>query len=127
MGVTTKTGDKGQTSLFTGERVDKDHRRVEVYGNVDMLASALGMARAFVENESVKERVLNLQKKLGMLMADFASIGKEPMITAEMLAELEADEEAIEKSLPPLRVFLIPGETKGGAMLDFARTTARTA
>ena len=127
MGVTTKTGDKGQTSLFTGERVDKDHRRVEVYGNVDMLASALGMARAFVENESVRERVLNLQKKLGMLMADFASIGKEPMITAEMLAELEADEEAIEKSLPPLRVFLIPGETKGGAMLDFARTTARTA
>ena len=127
MGVTTKTGDKGQTSLFTGERVDKDHRRVEVYGNVDMLASALGMARAFVENESVKERVLNLQKKLGMLMADFASIGKEPMITAEMLAELEADEEAIEKSLPPLRVFLIPGEKKGGAMLDFARTTARTA
>ena len=127
MGVTTKTGDKGQTSLFTGERVDKDHRRVEVYGNVDMLASALGMARAFVENESVKERVLNLQKKPGMLMADFASIGKEPMITAEMLAELEADEEAIEKSLPPLRVFLIPGETKGGAMLDFARTTARTA
>ena len=127
MGVTTKTGDKGQTSLFTGERVDKDHRRVEVYGNVDMLASALGMARAFVENESVRERVLNLQKKLGMLMADFASIGKEPMITDEMLAELEADEEAIEKSLPPLRVFLIPGETKGGAMLDFARTTARTA
>ena len=127
MGVTTKTGDKGQTSLFTGERVDKDHRRVEVYGSVDSLASALGMARAFVENESVKERVLNLQKKLGMLMADFASIGKEPMITAEMLAELEADEEAIEKSLPPLRVFLIPGETKGGAMLDFARTTARTA
>ena len=127
MGVTTKTGDKGQTSLFTGERVDKDHRRVEVYGNVDMLASALGMARAFVENESVKERVLNLQKKLGMLRADVASIGKEPMITAEMLAELEADEEAIEKSLPPLRVFLIPGETKGGAMLDFARTTARTA
>ena len=127
MGVTTKTGDKGQTSLFTGERVDKDHRRVEVYGNVDMLASALGMARAFVENESVKERVLNLQKKLGMLMADFASIGKEPMITAEMLAELEADEEAIEKSLPPLRVFLHPGEPMGGAMRDFAPTTARTA
>ena len=127
MGVTTKTGDKGQTSLFTGERVDKDHRRVEVYGNVDMLASALGMARAFVEKEDVKERVLNLQKKLGMLMADFASIGQPPMITDEMLAELEADEDAIEKSLPPLRVFLIPGETKGGAMLDFARTTARTA
>ncbi|EKU72214.1 cob(I)yrinic acid a,c-diamide adenosyltransferase [Selenomonas sp. F0473] len=127
MGVTTKTGDKGQTSLFTGERVDKDHRRVEVYGSVDSLASALGMARAFVVNESVKERILNLQKKLGMLMADFASIGKEPMITAEMMAELEADEDAIEKSLPPLRVFLIPGETKGGAMLDFARTTARTA
>ena len=111
MGVTTKTGDKGQTSLFTGERVDKDHRRVEVYGNVDMLASALGMARAFVENESVKERVLSLQKKLGMLMADFASIGQPPMITDEMLKELEADEAAIEKSLPPLRVFLIPGET----------------
>ena len=45
MSVVTKTGDQGQTSLFTGERIAKDDARVEVYGKVDSLGSALGMAR----------------------------------------------------------------------------------
>ena len=54
MSVTTKTGDHGQTSLFTGERIAKDDLRVEVYGIVDTLGSTLGMARAFAENKRVK-------------------------------------------------------------------------
>ena len=127
MGVTTKTGDKGQTSLFTGERVDKDHRRVEVYGNVDMLASALGMARAFATNKRVKDDILAVQKQLGMLMADFASRNKPPRITAEMVAGLEAEIASIEESLPELREFIIPGDKKSSAMLDLSRTTARAA
>ncbi len=127
MGVTTKTGDQGQTSLFTGERVNKDSLRVEVYGMVDSLGSALGMARAFVENEHVKDHILAVQKKLGLLMADFASRNKAPHITEEMIAELEAQGTAIEESLPPLREFIIPGDRKSSAMLDFARTAARGA
>ena len=76
MGVYTKTGDKGQTSLYSGERVDKDSLRVETYGTIDEMNSALGMARAFCENEEVKGLILMLQKDVSLFMADLASIGK---------------------------------------------------
>ena len=127
MSVVTKTGDQGQTSLFTGERIAKDDLRVEVYGIVDSLGSTLGMARAFAENKRVKEDILAAQKQLGMLMADFASRNKPPRITDEMIAGIEAEIASIEESLPALKEFIIPGDRKSSAMLDLARTTARTA
>ena len=127
MSVTTKTGDHGQTSLFTGERIAKDDLRVEVYGIVDTLGSTLGMARAFAENKRVKNDLLAVQKQLGMLMADFASRNKPPRITDEMVEGIEAEIASIEESLPALKEFIIPGDKKSSAMLDLARTTARTA
>ena len=127
MSVTTKTGDQGQTSLFTGERIAKDDLRVEGYGIVESLGSTLRMARAFAENKRVKEDILAAQKQLGMLMADFASRNKPPRITDEMIAGIEAEIASIEESLPALKEFIIPGDRKSSAMLDLARTTARTA
>ena len=127
MSVTTKTGDQGQTSLFTGERIAKDDLRVEVYGIVDSLGSTLGMARAFAENKRVKDNIYGVQKQLGMLMADFASRNKPPHITEEMIAGIEAEIASIEESLPALKEFIIPGDKKSSAMLDLARTTVRAA
>ena len=127
MSVTTKTGDQGQTSLFTGERIAKDDLRVEVYGIVDSLGSTLGMARAFAENKRVKDNIYGVQKQLGMLMADFASRNQPPHITEEMIAGIEAEIASIEESLPALKEFIIPGDKKSSAMLDLARTTARAA
>ena len=80
MGVYTKTGDKGQTSLYTGQRVDKDSIRVETYGTIDEMNSALGMARAFCENKEVKQLILALQRDIPNFMADLASVGARPMI-----------------------------------------------
>ena len=100
---------------------------VETYGTIDQLTSTIGMARAFSENERVKGLLLDLQKELGLLMADYASRGQKPMITEEMLQKIEAEIADIEASLPPLTKFLVPGETKAEAFLDFARTTARVA
>ena len=127
MSVTTKTGDQGQTSLYTGERIAKDDLRVEVYGMVDSLGSTLGMARAFATSKRVKEDILAVQKQLGMLMADFASRNKPPRITDEMVDRIEAEIADIEESLPALKEFIIPGDKKSSAMLDLARTSARTA
>ena len=62
--IYTKTGDKGTTALYTGERVDKDSLRVEAYGTIDELDSVLGMARASVVSEEVKETIYKLQKDL---------------------------------------------------------------
>lgn len=127
MGVYTKTGDKGQTSLFTGERVDKDSLRVETYGTIDEMNSALGMARAFCENEDVKTRIYLLQKNVSLLMADLASLGSEPYIKEFNIQELESEIDEIEGIVGPLACFLVPGDSKGGAMLDLARTIARRA
>ena len=127
MGVYTKTGDEGKTSLYTGERVPKECLRVQAYGAIDEANSALGMARAFSEKRAVKEKIFALQKLMPLLMADLASLGQAPMIHGEHVAALEAEMDKIEAALPPLRAFLIPGDTKAGAMLDLARTIARRA
>ncbi len=127
MSVTTKTGDKGMTSLYTGERVEKGCLRVETYGIIDEAGSALSMARAFATKSEVKNRIFALQKNLSLLMADFASLNQTPYITAEIVKEIEREIAALEEQLPPLKSFLIPGDTKAGAMLDMARTVARRA
>ena len=125
MKIYTKTGDAGLTSLYTGERVEKNSLRVQVYGAIDEADSALGLARAFVEVEDVREKIFDVQKLLPRLMADFASLNREPTITAGEVAKLEQEMDTLEELLPPLREFLIPGASKGGAFLDLARTITR--
>lgn len=127
MSIYTKTGDAGETGLYTGERVKKSSLRVAVYGTVDELDSVLGLARAFVAKAEVRERVLALQKKLPALMADLASRAQEAMIAEADVAALEQAMDELEGRLPPLTSFLVPGDTQGGAALDHARTVTRRA
>ena len=114
MSICTKTGDKGTTSLFTGERVAKNSLRVQAYGTVDEVSSALGLARAFAQKEEVKQLLLELEQTNLKLMADLASI------TDKKIVEFEA-------KLPALTTFIMPGNTQSGAFLDLARTTTRRA
>ena len=127
MSIYTKTGDAGETGLYTGERVKKSSLRVAVYGTVDELDSVLGLARASVAKAEVRERVLVLQKKLRALMADLASRAQEAMIAEADVAALEQAMDELEGRLPPLTSFLVPGDTQGGAALDHARTVTRRA
>ena len=127
MSIYTKTGDAGETGLYTGERVKKSSLRVAVYGTVDELDSVLGLARASVAKAEVRERVLVLQKKLPALMADLASRAQEAMIAEADVAAIEQAMDELEGRLPPLISFLVPGDTQGGAALDHARTVTRRA
>lgn len=127
MSIYTKTGDAGETGLYTGERVRKSSLRVAVYGTVDELDSVLGLARAFVAKAEVRERVLALQKKLPALMADLASRAQDAMIAEADVAAIEQAMDELEGRLPPLTSFLVPGDTQGGAALDHARTVTRRA
>lgn len=127
MSIYTKTGDAGETGLYTGERVKKSSLRVAVYGTVDEIDSVLGLARALAAKEETKQRVLALQEKLPALMADFASLGAEARIREEDVQALEQAMDGLEQRLPPLTAFLIPGATPGGAALDHARTVTRRA
>ena len=127
MKVYTKTGDDGKTSLFTGERLDKDDPRVQTYGTVDEINSVLGMARAFSDVNEVKEKIYQLQKILPRLMADLASMNKPALINENDVKTLEIEMDEMDKLLPPLKSFIIPGSTKSGAILDLARTITRRA
>ncbi|HWR41037.1 MAG TPA: cob(I)yrinic acid a,c-diamide adenosyltransferase [Patescibacteria group bacterium] len=128
MKVYTKTGDKGTTGLLTGERVAKDSLQVEAYGSVDEINSALGMARAQCVKAEVKETVLQLQKLLMLVMAELASNGCESQyVTEEHVTTLEGWIDSYDAKLPPLKAFIIPGDSVGGAALDLARTVTRRA
>lgn len=125
--VYTRTGDRGKTSLYTGERVSKDSLRVEAYGSVDEADSVLGQARAFAVHENVKSTIYKLQKDLWMLMADVASVGNEPNIKPEDVTELERLIDSYTESLQPLDHFLVPGETKSESFLNAASSVVRRA
>ncbi|MBR2214236.1 MAG: cob(I)yrinic acid a,c-diamide adenosyltransferase [Selenomonadaceae bacterium] len=127
MSVYTKTGDKGETSLYTGERVAKSSLRVETYGTVDEAGAALGLARSLCQNDEVRGRIRKVQEMLPKLMADLASLGQEPLITSQQVVELEKAMDELEARLPPLTSFLISGDSQGGAALDVARTVLRRA
>lgn len=127
MKVYTKTGDKGTTGLFTGQRVPKDSLRVEVYGTVDEADAAFGLARSLSSKEDVRTKIVFAQKILWALMADFASIGGDQRVKSEQVIEIEQYIDDVDKVLPPLTSFVIPGDTPASSALHLARTVIRRA
>lgn len=126
--VYTRTGDKGTTGLYTGQRVPKQSLRVEAYGTVDEISSALGLARAQVTRDDVRETIYKVQQLLMSVMADIASLDlPEPYIKEEHVKLFEETIDRFDSMLAPLSHFLIPGDTIGAAALDIARTTTRRA
>jgi cob(I)alamin adenosyltransferase len=135
MKIYTKTGDDGDTGLFGGGRVPKDHPRVQAYGSVDELNASLGMARAVEPMPRIDELLVAVQRDLFSLGALLAT--PDPDKVREYLekasigdSRIEALEAAIddgEVELEPLRAFIIPGGTVKAATLHLARTICRRA
>jgi len=126
MKVYTKTGDKGITGLLTGERTPKDSLRVEAYGTIDEVNSALGLARAWCGKSDVQEIIYSTQKVLMMIMAELASLDSNAhYISEEHSRQLEQFIDELDAQLPPLQAFIIPGGNAGAAALDLARTVTR--
>jgi cob(I)alamin adenosyltransferase len=131
MKIYTKSGDAGQTGLLAGQRVNKDHPRVEAYGTVDELNATLGMARALglrQELDAVMERVQNELFHLGsQLAASDATMLPIPLITESHVTALESDIDHFENTLPPLQAFILPAGAQAAAGLHMARTVCRRA
>ncbi len=128
MSISTKTGDKGQTSLWSGERVGKDDLRVDAYGTLDELDAHIGEARHYVKQQDIAALLTDVQNKLYRVMGQLASKSKEYVIPicpsdAEALTEqIHAYEQEI-----GLKGFVIPGSILASAKLDICRTIARRA
>ena len=128
MSVTTGTGDKGQTDLWSGERVPKDDPRVEAYGTVDELNSWLGLCRRETGDDRAAKLLDRMQKDLFRVGGQLATAGKkyEHPLTPDDADFLEKEIRALESDLG-LHSFVLPGQTKASAHLDIARTVARRA
>ena len=128
----TRTGDKGETGLFSGERVPKNSLRVDAYGTADELSSWIGYARSVIEDDEVKSILERIQRDLFLLGAELATRPKESnaqkvQITQTMVKALEEEIDRLDAELPPLTTFLVPGGARGAAALQVARTIARRA
>jgi cob(I)alamin adenosyltransferase len=133
--IYTRTGDDGDTGLFGGGRVPKDHRRVAAYGAVDELNAVIGVARTF-EPVAFEDGLLqDIQRDLfaigGQLASpDPAKVAKALMkaaLSEERVTELERAIDSAESSLAPLKGFILPGGTPKAAALHLARTVCRRA
>jgi cob(I)alamin adenosyltransferase len=135
MKIYTKTGDAGETGLFGGGRVGKDHPRVEAYGDVDELNAVLGLVRALEPMPRIDEVILPVQRDLFAIGALLATPDREKMraslekarIDESRIRELETAIDHCEAELDPLRSFIIPGGTAKAASLHTARTVCRRA
>jgi cob(I)alamin adenosyltransferase len=127
--IYTRTGDFGETGLFGGPRVGKEHPRIMAYGSVDELAAALGMVQAEEPPADIHEVLLRIQHELFIVGAELATPppNKRSMATigADHVTELERDIDRFDERLPKLREFILPGGGRVGAALHLARTICR--
>lgn len=136
MKIYTKTGDAGETGLFGGGRVPKDHLRVRAYGDVDELNAAVGLAAALEPAAFEVTTLQQIQRDLFTIGAQLAT--PDPARLAKALAPrgalgdaetraLEAVIDRHEATLPPLKSFILPGGSPKAAALHLARTVCRRA
>jgi cob(I)alamin adenosyltransferase len=131
MKIYTKTGDDGETGLFAGPRVPKDHPRVEVCGALDELNAVLGQARTAGPAADMDGVLCRAQHELFALGAELGTPQPEAaglvLVQEEQIAWLERAIDHYEADLPPLREFILPGGTLLAATLHVARSVCRRA
>lgn len=134
--IYTRTGDRGETSLYGGRKVSKHDARVEAYGTVDELNAALGVVVALDPDDrlgtgdlvAVQSDLLTVGATLAAADPEEArTAGRIPELDAGRIAALETWIDRLDASLDPLDAFLLPGGSPPGAQLHLARTVCRRA
>lgn len=136
MKIYTKTGDRGDTSLYGGRKVPKHDARVEAYGTVDELNATIGLALAFDGDGTLGlGGLVEVQSDLFTIGATLAAARPEaarekgtiPGLPTERIGALEAWIDRLDAGLEPLDAFILPGGSPAGAHLHAARTVCRRA
>jgi cob(I)alamin adenosyltransferase len=136
MSIYTKTGDRGETSLASGQRVAKTDRRIEAYGTVDELNSHIGLLRAQIvcadgvaetaQTEDVVSKLAWVQNKLFNLGAALSEAPGE-WIAETDVQQLEQCIDALQNELPALRAFVLPAGNMAACQCHVCRTVCRRA
>jgi cob(I)alamin adenosyltransferase len=133
MKIYTKAGDGGETGLFGGQKVGKDHARVGAYGEVDELNAAIGAARSLIPDRELAGELGRIQDQLFAVGAELATPREAkarsilPAIDPAWIASMEAAIDRWDGELPALQSFILPGGTPAGAALHLARCVCRRA
>jgi cob(I)alamin adenosyltransferase len=128
--VYTKTGDKGTTALIGGRRVTKNHIRIHAYGSVDELMANVAVVHDHLDNHAIKTQLLTIQDRLmtcaTILAADCDDCEVNlPTISPVDIEQLETWMDTMDKELPQLSYFVLPGGDKAGSFCHIARTVCR--
>ena len=134
MNIYTKTGDKGETGLFGGDRVGKDSLRISAYGTIDELNSFIGYTIIEIKDQSVKDNLLKIQNYLFTIGSDLATPETEKNAKLNIQRTPESYSKEIEKmidhydsQLDELKNFILPGGSKSASLLHISRTVCRRA
>ncbi len=131
MGIVTKKGDKGKTSLYQGKPVSKDHIRIEVCGTIDELSSYLGLAKSMIKNRKICGIIESIQKDLFILCTEIVTEAKalnklKKRIDGSFINYLDKAILGLEnKKGLKIRCFQLPGTSPISSVLDISRTIAR--
>ena len=132
--IYTRTGDGGETGLVDGSRLSKHEPRMAAIGDVDELNSAIGVALTHAMPDTARDQLARIQNELFDLGADFATPGPDfapsemtLRIVAGQVERLEAEIDAMNVGLEPLRSFILPGGDRAAAAVHLARTICRRA
>ncbi|MBU0586537.1 cob(I)yrinic acid a,c-diamide adenosyltransferase [Candidatus Micrarchaeota archaeon] len=129
MSIYTKNGDSGETSILGGKRIPKDDPRIEASGKVDELSSVIGLVIAFSDDEELKKLLSEIQMTLFVIGSDLATASGDkisiPRLSPSKVNIIEAEIDRIEKELPKIDSFILPGGSKTASMLHLARTICR--
>jgi len=136
----TRTGDDGTTGLVGGSRIAKSAPRIDVYGTVDELSSAIGVARAALHPSlEAHARAGRLDAWLAWTQDALFNLGSDlatpverrtaeaPAVGPGDVAALERAIDEAQQDLTPLTYFVHPGGCLAGAHLHLARTVCRRA
>ena len=129
--IYTKTGDKGDTALGDGSRVSKDSERVIAYGNVDELNASIGIVKNYASREmsGVLAEIQNDLFDLGadLCVPDENESQKKLRISNNQVKKLESNIDSMNKTLQPLKSFILPGGSKTASFMHLSRTICRRA
>jgi cob(I)alamin adenosyltransferase len=131
MKIYTRTGDRGDTGLYGGERVAKNDQRVQAYGTIDEANSAIGLARSLLREPDIDEALAEVQNALFDVGADLATPAgarqreQLTLISAEDVGWLEQVIDHFWQELEPLSSFILPGGDAAAAALHLARSVVR--
>jgi cob(I)alamin adenosyltransferase len=124
--IATRTGDDGSTGLGTGQRVPKDHLRVQAMGDVDELNSHLGVLLAEPLPGDVRELIVVIQHELFNLGGELSMPGYE-LLKADAVLRLDEALAQHNATLPRLKEFVLPAGTRSASVAHVCRTVARRA